>query len=213
MIDVPRLHLIGPLHIVPPEDYVEIARQAASGGCDGIHLRVHELRGGDLLQLAIALNRELDAFARVKLIINDRVDVAQLADADGLQLGERSFETGQARTIVSDRMLIGRSVHDLDGALRAEAAGASYLLAGHVYDTPSKAGQPGRGLAWLEEITRAVTIPAIAIGGITQERVPEVLEAGAYGVAMGRELLACQDPAAVSASVLQCIERYGGNDE
>ena len=69
-------------------------------------------------------------------------------------------------------MLIGRSVHDTAGACAAADAGASYVLASHIFDTPSKDGTPGRGLGWLSELAAAVAVPVIALGGITVERVP-----------------------------------------
>lgn len=207
MSAVPRLHLVGPLGITRPVDYLGIATRAAAGGCDAIHLRVREMAGGDLLRLARSLQRELDAHPDVMLIINDRVDVALLCNADGVQLGERSFDVDDARRLTGDRLLIGRSIHNVDGARRAAEVGADYLLAGHIYDTPSKEGQPGRGLEWLAEVAGAVEIPVIAIGGITIDRLPDVLAAGAHGVALGRELLESADPYATSQRLRQTIER------
>lgn len=207
MSKIPRLHLIGPLGSTRPVDYLGIATRAAAGGCDAIHLRAREMAGGDLLRMARSLQRELAAYPDAKLIINDRVDVALLCNAAGVQLGERGFDVGDARLLTGDRMLIGRSIHDVEGARRAAADGADYLLAGHIYDTPSKAGEPGRGLDWLAEIVSAVTVPVIAIGGINAERVPEVLATGAYGVALARELLEADDPRAASERIRRTIER------
>ena len=81
------------------------------------------------------------------LIVNDRLDVALVAGADGVQLGERGFTVEDARRLLPSGVLIGRSVHDVAGARPAAKAGADYLLAGHIFDTPSKQGTPGRGLA------------------------------------------------------------------
>ena len=207
MTFIPRLHLIGPLASVRPVDFLGIATRAAAGGSEAVHLRVHSLFGGDLLRMARSLRRELATCPATKLIINDRVDVALLAGADGVQLGERGFNVADARRLVGERMLVGRSIHNLDGAKRASEQGASFLIAGHIYDTPSKEGEPGRGIDWLAEITDATEVPVIGIGGITLERIPELLAAGAYGVALGRELLLSDDPFGAARRAMRIIDQ------
>ena len=189
---VPRLHLIGPL-VVDPADYPRIAAAAIQGGCDAVHVRIPGGATNDMLRLARTIR---NATGQAKLIINDRLDVALIAGADGVQLGEHGFTVEDARRILPGEMLIGRSVHDTAGARAAYAAGADYVLAGHIFETPSKQDTPGRGLGWLAELVASVSIPVVALGGITTERIPAVLAAGAYGVALGRELLLAEDPAA-----------------
>ena len=188
---VPRLHLIGPLD-VDPSGYPRIAEEAVRGGCDAVHVRIPGGATDDILGLARAIRRSADGAA---VIVNDRVDVALVAEADGVQLGERGFSVDDARHLLPAAMWIGRSVHDVAGARAAAGAGANYLMAGHIFDTPSKAGRPGRGLDWLAELVAAVNIPVIALGGITADRIPGVLATGAHGVALGRELLLADDPA------------------
>jgi thiamine-phosphate pyrophosphorylase len=187
---VPRLHLIGPL-VVEPDDYPPIAAAAVAGGCDAVHLRMPDGPTAETLRLARLIQQKAGG---ALVIVNDRLDVALLAGAGGVQLGERSFSVGDARRLVGPTTLIGRSVHDIDGARRAAEAGADYLLAGHVFATPSKDGEPGRGLDWLAELCASVLIPVIALGGITCVRIAAVLDAGAHGVALGRELLVSPDP-------------------
>ena len=147
--------------------------------------------GGDVLSLSRAL------FATIgdrPLIVNDRIDVAMIVGASGVHLGERSVPIADARSVLEEGCLIGRSVHSVDGAIEAARAGADYLLAGHVYETASKAGQPGRGVEWLADVCRTVDVPVVAIGGISVERVSEVMHAGAWGIAVGREILEADDP-------------------
>jgi thiamine-phosphate pyrophosphorylase len=200
---VPRLHLIGPL-IAEPANYPAIAEAAVMGGCDAVHVRIPGGATDDLLALARALRGHIgDAL----MIVNDRLDVALLAGAGGVQLGERSFGVVDARQILPAGTLIGRSVHDIAGAQDALTNGADFLLAGHVFDTPSKQGIPGRGLDWLAELASSVTIPVIALGGITIDRVPAVLGAGAHGVAFGRELLRSPDPSASARRVADMLFR------
>ncbi|MEZ4571159.1 MAG: thiamine phosphate synthase [Thermomicrobiales bacterium] len=209
MMDIPRLHLIGPLGVVKPVEFLGIATRAAAGGCGAVHLRMRDLSGGDALRMARSMRRELAATPGTRLIINDRIDVALLSGADGVQLGERGFDVADARHLTGERMLIGRSIHDVDGAKRAAEAGASYLIAGHVFDTPSKEGEPGRGTDWLAEIASAVETPVIAIGGITLDNLIEVLSTGVYGIALGREFLSADDPKMVAERVQRTMEQEG----
>lgn len=202
---VPRLHLVGPLGILDHDHYVELGSTAAAAGFDAIHVRLPGAPGGVVLELAGKLsNLLLGGYAR--LIINDRADVASLLNAH-IQLGEQSLPIRAVRSLLGDEALIGRSVHGLDGARRAEADGADYVLAGHVFDTPSKTGEPGRGLVWLREVSAGVRVPVIAIGGITAHRAPGVLAAGAYGIAVGRELLQATDPRASAIALRYVLDR------
>ena len=198
---VPRLHLIGPL-VADPADYPRLAASATRGGCDAVHVRVPGAPAHDVLEITRTV-REVSGNAM--LIVNDRLDIALVAGAGGVQLGERGFSVEDARLILPNGMLVGRSVHDIAGARVASEAGADYLLAGHIFDTPSKQGIPGRGLDWLAEIVAAVSIPVIALGGITIDRIPAVLAAGAHGVALGRELLCAADPERTAAAAAYVV--------
>lgn len=204
---VPRLHLIGPLAgVVTPEQYPPIAAATSRGAECAVHMRLPGAAGGDVLALVRAVQAQPGLGESTILIVNDRMDVALLAGAGGIHLGERGLPVADVRGLPVGNILIGRSIHDVEGALRAEADGADYVIAGHVYDTESKSGQPGRGLRWLEEVTRAITIPVIAIGGVNRERVPEVLAAGAWGVGVGRDLLTADDPETAAREIAQQLE-------
>lgn len=200
--EVPRLHLIGPLNgVVAPDSYAAIAALAAEGGVDAIHVRLPGMAGGEAMRLAQDVAARLGSDAETMLFVNDRVDVAMLIEASGAHLGERSLSISQARTLLGADVLIGRSVHDLRGAIQAQEHGADFVLAGHVFDTDSKAGQPGKGVEWIAELASAVSLPVIAIGGIRVERVEAVMRAGAWGVAVGREILTAPDPKAVATAI------------
>jgi thiazole tautomerase (transcriptional regulator TenI) len=203
MRPVPRLHLVGPLDGLTVVEYIAVAEAAVRGGVDGVHVRMPGAATDEVVRLARDLRARVGGAA---LIVNDRLDVALVVGADGAQLGERSFTVADARTILGTTMLVGRSVHDVDGARQAARDGADYLLAGHVFDTSSKAGLPGRGIDWLRQVVAAAGIPVIALGGITTKRVPEVLAAGAHGVAMGRELSRAERPEEASRAATRAIE-------
>lgn len=206
---VPRLHLIGPLGGLDAGEYAAIAACVASrvGGC-AVHLRLPGHPGGEILAAALPLKRALET-TTATLIINDRLDVAQITGNHAVHLGERSFSVANARKLLGDEALIGRSIHDMEGAQAATGDGADYLIAGHIFETPSKAGMPPRGLSWLAEICAAIPIPVIAIGGITPDRIPAIVEAGAHGVAIGRALLEADQPAEEAARMYQRIHRVG----
>src|SRR5690606_21125990 len=107
---------------------------------------------------------------RAALFVNERLDIAMLTEADGVQLGETALNPVDARALLGSGALIGRSIHDVAGAVRAAQLGADFVIAGHIYDSASKAGSQGRGAAFLKEIVDVCPIPVIAIGGISPER-------------------------------------------
>jgi thiamine-phosphate diphosphorylase len=156
-----------------------------------------------VLQLARLLLKEADA----QLIVNDRVDVAMLSSATAIQLGEHSLSVADARRLVGSRFLIGRSVHDLVGAGDADRAGADFLIAGNVFETESKLGKPGQGLDWLAALCACVQIPVIAIGGVRLQSIAELVAAGVYGIAVGREILLAESPRAAATALRSELER------
>lgn len=206
-LDVPRLHLVGPLDgVSTPARYPAIVAAAVSGGVDAAHVRLPGAPGGDTLDLASDVQSRISAASSARLIVNDRIDVAMIVGAYGVHLGERSVSVADARSVLDPGVCIGRSIHELKGATEAEADGADYIIAGHVFGTDSKRGQPGRGLQWLSEVVRAVSVPVIAIGGIRADRVEDVLSAGAWGVAVGREILSASDPAVAARQIRSKVE-------
>jgi len=158
-----------------------VADAARAGAC-AVQLREKDLPTRELLELALRL-RERTAAAGARLFINDRVDLCWASGADGVQLREDSLPTDVVRRLLGPERLIGVSVHSAEGALRAEAQGADFVLFGPVYDTPSKrAYGPPQGLARLADVAARMRLPVFAVGGVTPARVPELLAAGARGV-------------------------------
>lgn len=199
---IPRLHLIGPPEGCDAAAYVAAVAAAPLDANVAVHVRMPGAPACEVLALAVEMRRVAGPAC---LIVNDRIDVALIIGADGVQLGERSLPVAACRRLIGAQRSIGRSVHDIGGAVAAERDGADYLVAGHVFATPSKPGMPGRGLAWLRALTQAVAIPVIAIGGITHERVGEVIAAGACGVAVSSPLGAPDAAARIAAY----MERLG----
>jgi len=160
-----------------------VAERAARAGVDLVQIRERSLEAAALLELAARVRRATASTA-VRMVINDRVDVALAGSADGVHLPAAAPSCARVRTIVPDGFLIGRSVHSDIEAIAAEAGGCDYLVFGTVYQSRSKpAGHSVAGLDALARVCRSVRLPVLAIGGITVERVPEVVQAGAAGIA------------------------------
>lgn len=164
--------------------HAEIARRAVAGGADAIQLRDKGLSGRDLFSTATAI-RKITCDAGAQFIVNDRLDVALASGADGVHLGESDLPIEHARKIVPPGFIVGSSVKSVITAVESEAEGADYVALSPTFPTRSKedAG-PGHGLAILSAIRSEISIPLIAIGGITTENVVDVIEAGADGVAV-----------------------------
>ena len=193
---------------VSPENQCEalVGRMeiAARAGVDWIQLREKDLSGRALAELLREALRRVPAGCRI--VLNDRLDVACALGAGGVHLGRESLSVEDARRLVGGRgatqdFLVGASTHSLAAALSAEKAGADYLVFGPVYATPSKAQYgPPQGIERLAEVCHAVSLPVLAIGGITVENARACLEAGAAGIAAIRLFEEASDlPAVVDA--------------
>ena len=185
----------------PPADVVE---ECLAAGLRAVQLREKDLEARDLLALAYTL-REATQRHGARLIVNDRADVALAASADGVQRTHSSLPVSALR-ITPPGFLVGASVHSEGEARDAAAQGADFIVFGPVYDTASKRRYgPPQGLAALEAVTHAVDRPVLAVGGLTPERVPEVLAAGAAGVAVIGAIYAAARPAEATKAFLDAL--------
>ena len=185
---------------------------AAASGVHWIQIREKDLSGRAYAWLTReALHRaakhQASNGAPAHILVNDRLDVALSERAGGVHLGESSLPLAEARRFVGNRnepegFLIGVSCHSLEAARSAASAGADYLFFGPVFDTPSKAafGAP-QGLERLAEVCRAVSIPVLAIGGITLANASDCLAADASGIAAIRLFQDVQDISSVVESL------------
>lgn len=167
-----------------PSDLLTRVEEALAGGIGALQLREKGLGGAKLLTLARQM-RELTARYNAKLLINDRVDIALLSEADGVHLGHGSMKPEEARSLLGTKRLIGVSTHSLIEAREAEARGADFIVFGPVYHTASKAayGAPV-GVEALRETATAIKIPVYGLGGINLENTREVLGTGCAGIAL-----------------------------
>lgn len=156
---------------------------AAEAGVDLLQVREPDVSGFALFDFVRRL-RARTAGTAARILVNDRLDVALAAEADGVHLKAESLPTALARRIVPAGFLVGRSVHDAGEARQAEAEGADYLVFGTVFPSGSKpAGHPAAGLEALAAVTAAARIPVLGIGGMSLNTAAAVSAAGAAGVA------------------------------
>lgn len=200
----PRLMLVTDRRLCPPERLPALVARVVAHGVDAVQLREKDLPPDALLALARAL-REATA-GRALLFVNGDVEVALAAGADGVQLGETAMTAKEARRRAGERLLIGRSVHDVARAVAAERDGADLLIAGTVYPSRSHPGGDTGGPDLIRRITAAVHVPVLGIGGITQENAAAVIAAGAVGVAVISAILAAPDPARAAAELRAAVD-------
>lgn len=155
------------------------AGMRAAGRATVLQLRNREVGAAMLHREAVALV----AASPVPVLVSSRCDVALAAGAAGVNLPELDIAVEDARALLGGDRLVGRSVHSLESALAAEGDGADYVIFGPVWPSATHPGVEGAGVARLAQVARALRIPVVAIGGVTEERVKEVAEAGAAGYA------------------------------
>ena len=189
---LPRVHAITDAGVLSLDDLgVRAAALAAGGSAVALHARDRTATTRILASVAerfIALARPPEA----AVFVNGRPDLAAALGAHGVQLSETDLAPTDARRVFHHGW-IGRSVHSVEEATAAQAQGADYLMVGTIYQTASHPGQPGG--TPLVEACAALGLPIIAIGGVTPAQVPELIAAGAYGVAAIRALWHAADPA------------------
>lgn len=202
-----RLYLITDRHRVGSCNFHEAVAQALQGGVSALQLREKDLPVRALLPLARDM-KNLAAPSGARLLINGRVDVMLAVDADGVHLRSDGLPTRSVRRVVGPTKLIGVSTHALQEVERASDEGADFVTFGPVYETPAKTayGAP-TGLGALEVACRRTRIPVYALGGITRARIPEVLAAGAYGVAMIGEIISARDIVAATRACFDTLSR------
>ena len=171
---------------------IRCVEAAVAGGVNIVQLRERDLPGAPLLELAQHLRRITQGTAL--LVVNERLDVATACGADGVQLGEAGMSVKAARAVVGDDMLIGRSVHSVDGAVTAEEQGADYLVAGTIFASRTHEGIDPAGPGLLTGIARRVHLPILGIGGISIDNIDRVIKAGATGAAVISAILGSDDP-------------------
>ncbi len=185
-------------------EFADLARALVRAGVDAIQLRDKQLDDRRLLERARAL-REITAAGKVLFIMNDRPDLAVLAAADGVHVGQEDLAVKDARTIVGPRALVGISTHSIEQARQAVLDGADYLGVGPTFPSETKTFEQFPGPDLLRAVAGEIRLPAFAIGGITLENLPQVLQSGIGRIAVSGAVLDAGRPEAAARQLAQRV--------
>ena len=202
-LQLPALCLVTDRRRCAGRSLEEVVGAAVDGGVGLVQLREKDLPAAQLYALAERL-RDITT-DRALFFVNDRFDVALAAGADGVHLPENGLPVAAARTVANSRLLIGRSVHTVEGAVQAESDGADLLIAGTVFATTSHAEALPRGPGFLKHLGDRVGIPFLAIGGVTAENIESVISHGASGAAVVTAITESEDPERASRHLVDAM--------
>jgi thiamine-phosphate pyrophosphorylase len=206
MKQIGRLHILTDTVLQTRFSHLELARMAIKGGTDTIQFRQKVGATQEMIEIVRQL-KQLCLDSGVTLIVNDRVDVAIAAEADGVHLGQDDFPIRLARKLLGKSRIIGGSAATLEEAQKCLAEGADYIGFGPVYPTTSKAdADPVTGIKLLKQAVEIISLPIIAIGGISVENTPEVMGAGAQGIAVISAVCCQEDPEQATQTLRQALQ-------
>lgn len=207
MKKIGKLHILTDTVLQSRFSHMEITRLAIVGGADAIQYRQKSGSTREMIEIARNMKR-LCSEADVTFIVNDRLDVAIAAEADGVHLGQDDFPIPMARELLGEGRIIGGSAATLDEARKCLSEGADYVGFGPVYPTSSKddAG-PVSGIDILKQVVEIIPVPIIAIGGVGAENIPDVMRAGAHGIAVISAVCCQDDPEKATRSLYQALNK------
>lgn len=190
---IPPLYLIIDSFLTPAADIEKTATDIMDGGAKILQLRAKKLSSKEFLETARII-RKITKDRGAVFIVNDRVDIALLTDADGVHLGQNDLPVREARRLLGNDKIIGYSTHNMREARVAKKLPVDYISFGPIFPTKTKEdAQTPKGIKGLSEIRKAVNIPIVAIGGITETNLIYVLKEGADSAAMISEILTEKD--------------------
>lgn len=188
------------------DDFLDAVASALEGGVDVLQLREKNMPAKKIVELGKKI-KQLCLQYNTTFIVNDRVDIALLLEADGVHLGQDDLDVHSAREILGANVIVGVSTHAPAHALKAVEDGADYIGVGPVFETPTKLGKKAVGLEYVKWASENIEIPAFAIGGIDLENCSEVSEAGLKRVAVVRAIINSQSPQKSAEKMLGILNR------
>ncbi|MEP9407267.1 thiamine phosphate synthase [Peribacillus frigoritolerans] len=189
------------------EELTRIIAESVSGGVSIVQLREKNNSSLSFYKNASALKQLLNELS-IPLVINDRVDIALAVGADGIHIGQDDLPLPVVKKMVPEDMIVGVSVSTLEEALEAERNGADYIGVGSVFPTKTKQDATLMALEDLGEICRGVSIPAVAIGGITADNMSALSDSGLSGTAVVSAIMNADNPKTASESLLKIIKDF-----
>jgi thiamine-phosphate diphosphorylase len=210
-IGVPVVHAVTNDEVIGRADFIDVACAVmrALGARGALQLRASRVTGARFQSLAAGL-AAAQGLTGAWLIVNDRIDMALASGARGAQLTSRSLAAHDARRI-APLLAIGASVHDLEEGRVAVAAGADWLVAGHVFATASDPDGPLHGVAWVKALVNSTTVPVIAIGGVQPRHASALRAVGVHGVAVIRGIWDAPNAEQAANDYLSAYDDAGGN--
>jgi thiamine-phosphate pyrophosphorylase len=202
-----NLYVITDEKLGKKRSHLDIAKAAIAGGAEVIQLRDKKASSKKLFQTAIIL-RKLAQQNKVSLIINDRLDIALAVNGDGVHVGQTDIPAHVTRKLIGPDKILGVSACSVEEALEAEAQGADYLGVGPIFEargTKTDARAP-LGLSLLNLLREKCKIPLVAIGGINQDNVKEVIQAGATAAAIISAIVSSEDIQSTTRSIIEIIK-------
>ncbi len=199
------LYAVTDRHWLKDRTLYEVVRESLEGGVTFLQLREKELDTASFLEEAVKL-KKLAAEYGVPFVINDNVEIAVKMDADGVHVGQNDMEASDVRALIGPDKILGVSAQTVEQAVLAEKRGADYLGVGAVFPTGSKDDAVDVSHETLKAICDAVSIPVVAIGGITEANTPELSGSGICGIAVISAIYAQEDIRAAAASLKKITE-------
>jgi thiamine-phosphate pyrophosphorylase len=200
-----KLHVITDTALQPLFTHEDLARLAIAGGADTIQFRQKTGSTREMIETALRM-KEICSGSGILFVVNDRLDVAIASEADGVHLGQDDFPIPLARQILGPDVIIGGSAVSWEQARKCVDEGADYVGFGPVFPTSSKedAG-PVSGIDLLRSVVETIALPVIAIGGINAKNTPEVMEAGARGIAVISAVCCRKNPEQATRELAQAL--------
>src|SRR3989338_5513833 len=192
-IQLPNIYPIIDISLISSDKIGKTAQAVIDGGAKILQLRPKKLSSREFLETARII-RKITKDKGAVFIVNDRIDIALLTDSDGVHLGQDDLPVKEARRLLGNNKIIGYSTHNIREALEAKKLPVDYISFGPIFATKTKEdAQTPKGLKGLDEVMKAVKIPIVAIGGITETNMAHVLKQGVESVAMISEILTAND--------------------
>lgn len=187
-----KFYLVTDSDILRDRDFYNSIEEALKGGVTMLQLREKNASGKEFLEKAIKL-RELTKKYNVKFIINDRVDIAMLCDADGVHVGQSDIPANKVREIIGEDKIVGVSARTVEEALTAKENGADYLGVGAMFTTRTKLDAKSVSIEKLKEIQEVIKLPVVAIGGLSLSNIDKLKECNVDGYAVVSAILGAEN--------------------
>lgn len=187
-----KLYLVTDSDILKGRDFYNCIEEALKGGVTMLQLREKNASGKEFLDTAMKL-RDLTKKYNVKFIINDRVDIAVLCDADGVHVGQSDIPADKVRKLIGKNKIVGVSARTVEEAMKAKEDGADYLGVGAMFKTTTKLDAKSVTVDKLSEIKKAVNLPIVAIGGLSLDNIDKLKQCKIEGYAVISAILKAND--------------------